>query len=292
MAPIRVLVVDDSAFMRHSVARVLGAAPEIEIVGSVPDGEQGLRAVASLRPDVITLDVEMPVLDGLGMLRRLMVDRPTRVVMLSSLTTEGAAVTLDALELGAIDFAAKPSGSLSVDIGRIGDELIAKVGAAASVTDASPDADRDGGPGADLPRLRECGLCGRGIGAHDHVGPGRDPSRRRRCRAGDSGDPGRRADAGPAAGRDRVLDRGAGNPLDPLCRAPEPARCRGRGGRAHARRLPLRRSPSASGRSGRSVSPKPPRTTWSPRTAPWWPRVGAISWPPRRAASSWSGSRR
>ena len=136
MSPIRVLVIDDSAFMRHAVSRVLGTAPDIEVVGTAGDGVQGLRAAADLRPDVITLDVEMPVLDGLGMLRRLMVERPVRVVMLSSLTTEHAAVTLDALELGAIDFAAKPSGSLSVDLGRIGDELIAKVHAAASVSEA------------------------------------------------------------------------------------------------------------------------------------------------------------
>ncbi len=135
MAPIRVLVVDDSAFMRHSVARVLGAAEDIDVVGTAADGEQGLRATSELRPDVITLDVEMPVLDGLGMLRRLMVEQPTRVVMLSSLTTDGAAVTLDALDLGAIDFAAKPSGSLSIDLARIADELLAKVRAAASVSD-------------------------------------------------------------------------------------------------------------------------------------------------------------
>ena len=138
MAPIRVLVVDDSAFMRHAVGRLIGEAGDIVVVGSAANGEEGLRLAAQLRPDVITLDVEMPVLDGPGMLRRLMVETPTRVVMLSSLTTEGAAVTLDALDAGAIDFVGKPGGSsLSIDIGRVGEELVAKIRAAASMSEAA-----------------------------------------------------------------------------------------------------------------------------------------------------------
>ena len=137
MAPINVLVVDDSAFMRHAIGRILGDADGIVVVGSAANGEQGLALARELRPDVITLDVEMPVLDGLGMLRRLMVETPTRVVMLSSLTTAGAAVTLDALDAGAIDFTAKPGGSLSIDVGRVGEELVAKVRAAAAVSEAS-----------------------------------------------------------------------------------------------------------------------------------------------------------
>jgi two-component system chemotaxis response regulator CheB len=137
VAPIRVLVVDDSAFMRHAVGRLIGEAPDLVVVGSAANGEEGLRLAAQLRPDVITLDVEMPVLDGPGMLRRLMVETPTRVVMLSSLTTEGAAVTLDALDAGAIDFVGKPGGSLSIDVGRVGQELTAKIRAAASMSEAS-----------------------------------------------------------------------------------------------------------------------------------------------------------
>jgi two-component system chemotaxis response regulator CheB len=107
------------------------------VVGNASNGEEGLRAVAELHPDVITLDVEMPVLDGPGMLRRLMASNPTRVVMLSSLTTEGAAVTLDALDAGAIDFVAKPGGSLSIDVGRVSGDLIAKVRAAASMSEGA-----------------------------------------------------------------------------------------------------------------------------------------------------------
>jgi len=137
VAPIRVLVVDDSAFMRHAVGRLIGEAGDLVVVGSASNGEEGLKAAASLKPDVITLDVEMPVLDGPGMLRRLMATSPTRVVMLSSLTTEGAAVTLDALDAGAIDFVAKPGGSLSIDVGRVGGDLVAKIRAAAGMSEAS-----------------------------------------------------------------------------------------------------------------------------------------------------------
>jgi two-component system chemotaxis response regulator CheB len=137
MAPIRVLIVDDSAFMRHALGRLLNEAPSLEVVGSAANGEEGLRLAQELRPDVITLDVEMPVLDGLGMLKRLMLETPTRVVMLSSLTTQNAKVTLDALEFGAIDFVPKPSGSLSIDIGRVGGELVGKIEAAAAMPEAS-----------------------------------------------------------------------------------------------------------------------------------------------------------
>ena len=137
MAPIRVLVVDDSAFMRHALGRLLNETPGLEVVGAASNGEEGLRLARELRPDVITLDVEMPVLDGLGMLKRLMLETPTRVVMLSSLTTQNARITLDALEFGAIDFVPKPSGSLSIDIGRVGNEMVAKIEAAAGMSEAA-----------------------------------------------------------------------------------------------------------------------------------------------------------
>jgi two-component system chemotaxis response regulator CheB len=137
MQPIRVLVVDDSAFMRHAVSRLLTEAPGIEVVGAAANGLAGLEMITRLRPDVITLDVEMPVLDGLGMLTRVMAAQPTRVIMLSSLTTDGAAATLDALDAGAIDFVAKPSGSLSIDIGLVGEDLVAKIRAVASMPEAA-----------------------------------------------------------------------------------------------------------------------------------------------------------
>ncbi len=132
----RVLIVDDSAFMRHALSRLLTEAG-IEVVGAVGNGELGLDAARTLHPDVITLDVEMPVMDGLSMLRRLMVETPTRVIMLSSLTSAGGAVTFDALEAGAIDFVGKPSGSLSIDIGRVAAELVAKLHAAVAMPEAT-----------------------------------------------------------------------------------------------------------------------------------------------------------
>ncbi len=137
MTSIRVLVVDDSAFMRHAVARLLDETLGIEVVGSAPNGQVGLELASQLKPDVITLDVEMPVMDGLGMLQRLMAGQPARVIMLSSLTTEGSAVTLDALDAGAIDFVGKPSGSLSIDIGLVGVDLVAKIRAAAAMPHAA-----------------------------------------------------------------------------------------------------------------------------------------------------------
>src|SRR5512140_185700 len=137
MARVRVLIVDDSAFMRHALGRLLGESTLVEVVGSASNGEEGLAMAKSLRPDVITLDVEMPILDGLAMLKRLMLEAPTRVVMLSSKTTANARTTLDALEFGAIDFVPKPSGSLSIDIGRVGDELVGKIQAAASMSEAA-----------------------------------------------------------------------------------------------------------------------------------------------------------
>ncbi|MGZ6273973.1 MAG: chemotaxis-specific protein-glutamate methyltransferase CheB [Candidatus Limnocylindrales bacterium] len=137
MARTRVLVVDDSAFMRRSVGRMLGAVPSLEVVGDASNGEEGLKLARELRPDVITLDVEMDVLDGLAMLERLMLEMPTRVVMLSSKTTENAKLTLDALDRGAIDFVAKPTGPLSIDLAQVGDDLRRKIEAAVTMSETA-----------------------------------------------------------------------------------------------------------------------------------------------------------
>jgi two-component system chemotaxis response regulator CheB len=123
--------------MRHALSRLIDGFGGIEVVGAAADGAEGLALARDLHPDVITLDVEMPVLDGLGMLKVLMRETPTRVVMLSGRTTEYAKVTLDALECGAIDFVPKPSGPLSLDIDRVGDELIAKIHAAAGMSETA-----------------------------------------------------------------------------------------------------------------------------------------------------------
>jgi two-component system chemotaxis response regulator CheB len=137
MARTRVLIVDDSAFLRHTLERLLSGIPTLEVVGAASNGEEGLQLTRELRPDVITLDVEMAVLDGLAMLKRLMMETPTRVVMLSSRTTANARLTLDALENGAIDFVPKPTGPLSLDIALVGNELVRKIEAAAAMTEAA-----------------------------------------------------------------------------------------------------------------------------------------------------------
>ncbi len=130
-SPIRVLVVDDSAFMRKMVTEILARDPALCVAGQARDGADALAKLTTLCPDVITLDVEMPVLDGYGTLAQIMQRRPTPVLMLSSLTQAGADATLRCLEMGAVDVVGKPSGSISLDIEKIATELIAKVKAAA-----------------------------------------------------------------------------------------------------------------------------------------------------------------
>jgi two-component system chemotaxis response regulator CheB len=129
--PIRVMVVDDSAFMRYTVTRHLDGDPDITVVGSARDGLEALAKIPALRPDVVTLDVEMPRLDGLATLKRIMAECPTPVVMLSSLTQHGARTTVQALMRGAVDFVAKPA--VSGDTEAVMAELIGKVKLAARV---------------------------------------------------------------------------------------------------------------------------------------------------------------
>ncbi|MCS7186898.1 MAG: chemotaxis response regulator protein-glutamate methylesterase [Armatimonadetes bacterium] len=127
----KVVVADDSAFMRLVITRVLNEDSEIEVVGTASNGAEAVELVKALRPSVLTLDVEMPVMDGLTALEIIMRDCPIPVVMVSALTREGAEVTMKALQLGAVDFIAKPSGSISLDFHKVKDELVAKVKAAA-----------------------------------------------------------------------------------------------------------------------------------------------------------------
>lgn len=127
---IRVLVVDDSAFMRTIIKNLLNKDPDIEVVGVAVDGYDALEKVKELQPDVVTLDVQMPRMDGLTFLKKQMEIKPIRVVMVSSMTREGAAITIDALSSGAIDFVEKPSGPLSLDMQKVADEMCRKVKAA------------------------------------------------------------------------------------------------------------------------------------------------------------------
>jgi len=126
---IRVLVVDDSVTMRTLVSALLKEDPEIEVAGVAPDGRVGLAKFGQLRPDVVTLDVEMPAMDGLATLKAIRQEDPTAVViMCSSLTRRGASTTFDALAAGAADYVAKPEGVHAEQaLQEFGSELIAKV---------------------------------------------------------------------------------------------------------------------------------------------------------------------
>jgi two-component system chemotaxis response regulator CheB len=130
--PIRVLVVDDSAFMRRVISEAIAAEPDMEVAGVAINGLDALLKVERVQPDVVTLDVEMPEMDGLTVLRHLMARYPRPVVMLSSLTQAGAVTTIRALTIGAVDFVAKPSGSISLDFHRVREELIQKIRVAAT----------------------------------------------------------------------------------------------------------------------------------------------------------------
>ncbi|MDF2679378.1 MAG: chemotaxis response regulator protein-glutamate methylesterase [Brevibacillus sp.] len=130
MSKIRVLVTDDSAFMRKVVSDILSTDPDIEVIDRARNGLECIEKCKQLNPDVLTLDIEMPVMDGLTALKSLMSDHPLPIVMLSSLTREGADATIHALELGAFDFVTKPSGPISLDIHKVGDRLIERVKAA------------------------------------------------------------------------------------------------------------------------------------------------------------------
>jgi two-component system, chemotaxis family, protein-glutamate methylesterase/glutaminase len=128
---IRVLVIDDSAVMRQLLTEILSADPDIDVVGSAPDPYVAREKIKQLNPDVLTLDVEMPRMDGLAFLRNLMRLRPMPVVMCSSLTQQGANVALDALSLGAIDIVAKPVFDVVHGIREAANEIISKVKMAA-----------------------------------------------------------------------------------------------------------------------------------------------------------------
>lgn len=114
MQPIRVLVVDDSAFVRYVLAQRLGSEPDLQVVDTACDGVDALEKVELLQPDVVTLDIEMPRMNGLDALRRIMAESPRPVIMLSTLTQQGARQTFRALGLGAVDFIPKPSSAAQV----------------------------------------------------------------------------------------------------------------------------------------------------------------------------------
>ncbi|MGE5628642.1 MAG: protein-glutamate methylesterase/protein-glutamine glutaminase [Solirubrobacterales bacterium] len=132
MNKIRVLVVDDSALMRKIISDMINGEDNMEVIYTAKNGEDFLNNVSSLAPDVITMDVEMPKIDGLTVLRELKKNNiKIPVIMLSSATGQGAQVTMDCLEAGAFDFISKPSGSISLDINKVKEDLVQKISLAA-----------------------------------------------------------------------------------------------------------------------------------------------------------------
>ena len=155
---IRVLIVDDSLFMRAAIAKTLAAGP-FDIVGQAKDGKSALELVAKLAPDVITMDFNMPGMNGAETVRALMQLRPTPVVMFSAHTKQGARETFDALAAGAVEFVAKPSGEVSTDLSKIAEELLRKVAAAASAKPRAVKAIATPSPSASMsmPAMRASG---------------------------------------------------------------------------------------------------------------------------------------
>ncbi len=131
---IRVLVVDDSALMRKLIPSILARDPEIEVVGTAMDGEFALKKIEELRPDVVTLDLEMPRMDGMETLRLIMRRAPLPVILFSTHSKEGAYSTLKALALGAVDFIAKPTDAAAGHLEKIADVLIEKIKVAKRAT--------------------------------------------------------------------------------------------------------------------------------------------------------------
>lgn len=133
MNKIKVLVVDDSSFMRKIISDIIHSDPDLMVVDTAKNGKEAIDKIKELKPDVMTLDVEMPILDGLTALEMIMKELPMPVIMLSSLTQEGADATLRALELGAVDFIAKPSSIFRVNTDDMRIELISKLKMASKV---------------------------------------------------------------------------------------------------------------------------------------------------------------
>src|ERR1700675_814378 len=129
----RVLIVDDSTFMRKVLETIFNSDDQLQVIGHAKDGREAVALAESLKPDVITMDINMPHLDGLQATAQIMTTNPSPIVIVSSESREGAASTLRALELGAIEFVAKPSGAIDLDMQTVKEDLLRKVRMAAKV---------------------------------------------------------------------------------------------------------------------------------------------------------------
>src|ERR1022692_1763490 len=132
MGRIRVLVADDSALMRQTLKRIIAASGDLDLVGLARDGEDAVAKARELRPDVISMDINMPKLDGITALQMILQEKICPVVMVSSLTQKGTATTFECLELGAFDFVGKPDGTVSSNLTVLADEIRSKLKMAAA----------------------------------------------------------------------------------------------------------------------------------------------------------------
>src|SRR6185436_5001912 len=173
--PHTVLVVDDSAFMRRVISDILSSTDEFRVVGTARDGNDALKKVHQLDPDLVTMDVEMPGLDGLAALGYIMSETPRPVVMLSAFTVAGGDATLRALDYGAVDFVSKPSGTISLNLETVADRLLEALRAAAAANLSMIPVRLPRGPRPPRPTRAA-------------AAPAAPPARRRRRRAQETGE--------------------------------------------------------------------------------------------------------